>query len=152
MGMATRKRAKLSVNVILDGLIAVVKKNHDAIGDLLQALRATRERTGALPPEADKWVNELVANAARARFGQPDLFTPAAPPHEGGEGPDAAPQEHNPVRGRTHFERVVDYFASVNNRPSSTFEIRRGTGLARGALGMVLYSSHATFFERAGAP
>lgn len=53
---------------------------------------------------------------------------------------------------QTAFERVVTFFRERGNRPHKTSEIRRATGISRGALSLLIYKTHRSEFERLSAP
>jgi hypothetical protein len=55
-------------------------------------------------------------------------------------------------QGDTNFGKVRRYFESVNNRPSTTTQIRQGAGISRGALSNLLYSTHGRFFVAVPSP
>ena len=147
--MARGTRNKLNVRAILDGVIGLVKQKQDSVAELLQALKTVRKRAHELPPATA----ELLVNAVWNQIGHPTLFAaPDQPQEDFEQGLDTVPLRGAVTRERTHFERIVDFFLSAGNRPCSTGEIRRGTGLSRSAVCVILYKTHGTHFERACAP
>ena len=52
----------------------------------------------------------------------------------------------------TNFARVKRYLQSVHNAPSTTSQIRKATGIPRGALSNLLYTTHKKYFEWAESP
>ncbi len=48
---------------------------------------------------------------------------------------------------KTHFERVREYFESIDNRPQTIAELEKGTGIPRSSLSAVLYRTHREAFH-----
>jgi septal ring factor EnvC (AmiA/AmiB activator) len=48
---------------------------------------------------------------------------------------------------KTHFERVREYFESIDNRPQSMAELEAGTGIPRSSLSAVVYRTHREEFH-----
>jgi len=59
------------------------------------------------------------------------------------KGPDLTRDE-----AMTHFEKITKFLLDNGNRPQTTPTIRRATGIARGALSVVLYLTHPQYFQK----
>ena len=57
-----------------------------------------------------------------------------------------------PLWGDTHFEAIANLLKSTGSRFLSVPDICSRTGIGRGAVAQVLYSSHAEYFDRMPHP
>lgn len=134
------------IDTLLAKLIGSLEAKKKAIEEALQALQILKGHAYLLPPEeAKRLIHDAYMQCEkREPAEQGSLFPPSEPSCEAIEAEEEAKEES----ARTYYARIVNYFLSVNNKDSTTAEIREATGLTRSAISAVLYRTHRDNFAR----
>jgi hypothetical protein len=109
-----------------------------AIEEMLAAYEGKRARAVAVRDEAEKQVDalgEIVAGLKAALAAM-----------------EGCPRSGSGADQKTNYERIVDFLASVENRPQTIPQLETGTGIARSSISAVLYRTHADKFAATEQP
>jgi hypothetical protein len=124
---------------LIDSLIGMMAERLRLVQVTLDALKVIRGAAAAAPPEMRGAFLDTIRNMLAD-----ETVTPKSKPSS----VKTASTVEASAGGKTHYERILDYFVERNNQPATNQMIRTALSLSRGSVAMVLYKSHADDFER----
>ncbi len=113
----------------------------------IEALRTLAKQAEMLSPAfVDAFVKSMLGTIAEG-----DRVNEFTEDDDGTDDTDraaAANHARDPELEGTVFMRMVQFFKKRGNKPASNLEVREAVGASRGTVAMVLYNTHADYFEK----
>ncbi len=117
-----------------------------SLDEAIRALHTLRDQSSVIGDELAEIMTEAVVRKVTK---ETSLFTQInqQDSNDPGDTTSEIIRDSSKFKGK-NYVRVLRFFLERNNEYATNMEIRRACGITRGSVAVVLYTTHADFFER----